>query len=127
MKSINRLYFEEQISISRICLSNDVSTRFFKPTKSLSDNHKRIMNLDLAIKGPDFIWEKILDRSQRKKIRRFERDGFQLREASNKSDFEAFLYSYYDNMKHIEVQRIQLYFLKFYGVFFTLNLSAFNC
>jgi hypothetical protein len=100
-KSLERFCFEEKISFTRQCYLNGESMQFFNSAQSFSDNHRGIMNLNFATTNPDFIWEKMLGRSQRKKIRRFERDGFQLREACAKSDLEEFLGTYYGNMKHI--------------------------
>jgi hypothetical protein len=48
MESIRRFCFEEQISLTRMCLLSDASNKFFKPLNSFSDNHRGIMNLDLA-------------------------------------------------------------------------------
>ena len=105
--SLSLLRFMEEfsrakgISCAKMCFLKDESEQFFKSSRCYVDNNKGIVELDLEAKPSAFIWDKIFRQKHRKKIKRFERDGFQVREASTKSDMKEFLTLYYQNMKYI--------------------------
>lgn len=60
-----------------------------------------VMEVDLKTTSPDFLWNKVYSRTQRKRVRRIERDDFQLQEAKTKSDFLDFYASYVQTMEDI--------------------------
>lgn len=92
---------KEGISFAKLCFLGDESVRFFKTSRCYINDCKGVVELDLKTKPSVFIWEKIFRANLRKKIKRFEHDGFQVREASTRSDLRDFLVLYYQNMRHI--------------------------
>ena len=88
---------EREISCSKICFQNDGLSQFFKSTRSYSDNHKGVMELDLTAKPSDLVWTRILNTSERKRIKRFDKEGVRIWEANTKSDLARFLEVYYSN------------------------------
>lgn len=58
--------------------------------------------IDLKTTPPDAIWNSFTsDSGERKKIRRFEKDGFELTEASSQDDLEIFYQYYKENVNQI--------------------------
>ena len=92
---------EKGISCAKICFLKDGSEQFFKSPRCYVNNNKGVVELDLRANPSAFIWNKILRKRHRRKMKHFDRDGFQVREASTKSDLETFLTLYYRNMRHI--------------------------
>lgn len=92
---------EKSISCAKMCFLKDGSEQFFKSSRCYVDNNTGVVELDLKTKPSDFIWNKIFRAVQRKEIRRFEKDGFQVREAHAKSDLRKFWAVYYSSLKHI--------------------------
>lgn len=101
LRFIEEFSREKGISCAKICFLKDGSEHFFKSSRCYVDNNKGVVELDLEAKPSDFIWNKIFRKQHRKKIRRFERDGFHVTEASTKTDLAKFLTLYHSNMKHI--------------------------
>lgn len=97
---IKNLSRERDISFAEICFLKDGSEKFFKSLPCYTYD-VGIMELDLRTKPSAFIWGKMFRYTTRRNIRLFKRDGFQVREASTKSDLRTFLTLYYQNMKHI--------------------------
>jgi len=93
--------YENGISGAKVCFIENGLGQLFKSERSYVDRGKGIVEIDLERKPPDFIWKKELRKRHRKRIRRFARDGFQIREAKQKLDLRRFLIIYYRNMKHI--------------------------
>jgi len=101
LRFIEEFSSEKDISCAKICFLKGGSEQFFKSPRCYVNNNKGIVELDLAAKPSDFIWNKIFRAAQRKEIRRFKADGFQVREAHVKSDLRKFCTVYYTSMKHI--------------------------
>ena len=61
------------------------------------------MVLDIKKLNPDKIWNEIFNakKGQRRYIKRFENDGFQIRELSSKEDVKVFYEYYLRNIRHI--------------------------
>jgi len=68
------------------------------------------MVLDLKKNPPDAIWNDMLSKDERYKIRIFERDGFQVREIHQLRDIERFYRYYKENMIHIDGEILPLSF-----------------
>ena len=101
LRFIEEFSWEKGISCAKMCFLRGESEQFFKSSRCYVNNNTGVVELDLKAKPSDFIWNKIFRKKHRKKIKRFERDGFQVREASTKSDMKEFLTLYYRNIKHI--------------------------
>ena len=59
------------------------------------------MNLDLAEKPADLIWNSVMKNNQRQRIRLYEKEGFQSKEAESVEDLNIFYEQYYKNMNYI--------------------------
>jgi len=101
LRFIEELSPEKGISCAKMCFLKDGSERFFKSSRCYVNNNKGVVDLDLRANPSAFIWSKIFRKRHRRKIKHFERDGFQVREATTKSDLKTFLTLYYSNMRHI--------------------------
>jgi len=92
------------IAYAKICFLKDGSESFFKSPRCYVNDGKGVVNLDIGKNPPAFIWNSIFRKKHRKKINRFKKDGFQVREASTRSDLKLFFSLYSQNMKHIGAQ-----------------------
>ena len=101
LRFLEEFSLEKGISCAKICFLKDGSEQFFKSSRCYVNNNKGVVELDLEANPSAFIWDRIFRKRQRQKIKYFKRDGFQVREASTKSDLAKFLTLYYNNMKHI--------------------------
>jgi len=90
-----------RVTYAKIRCPNETTMRHFRARGMTVDTSSGSMNLDLEQKPSDFIWSAVLKNTQRKYIRRFERDGFQNIEARSIDDLDAFYRLYYDNVKRI--------------------------
>ena len=101
-------YFKELssdkgITYTKMRLSDPELCEYLKIKASKVYTHSGTMVLDLKEKPMDFIWNKVFTSKGRQRlfIRRFERDGFQIREAGNEADLNKFYTLYYNNITHI--------------------------
>ncbi|MCW4003669.1 MAG: GNAT family N-acetyltransferase [Candidatus Bathyarchaeota archaeon] len=99
---IEELCFEQGISCAEIYFSDEKVARFFKSSPGYVDSSRGVMFLDLKVRSSDIIWKEIFSGKQRYEIKRFERNGFCIREASTKSDLREFYRLYLDNMRHLD-------------------------
>lgn len=124
LRFIEQFSCEKGISCAKMCFLKDGSEQFFKSPRCYIDNNKGVVELDLAAKPSGFIWNKIFRKRQRQKIRYFTRDGFQVREASAKSDLAKFLTLYYSNMKHIGTRpHAPTFFANVWGLLYPENFN----
>jgi hypothetical protein len=65
------------------------------------DTSHGTMNLDLAEKPADLIWNSVLKTKQRQRIRLYEKEGFQSKEAESVEDLNIFYELYHKNMNYI--------------------------
>ena len=70
------------------------------------------MMLNLKQKPPDAIWESILTKDDRYRIRMFERDGFEVRAIEERHDLERFYQYYSATMNHIDGQILPFSFFE---------------
>jgi hypothetical protein len=89
------------------------------------------MILDIKKLNPDKIWNEIFNakKGQRRYIKRFENDGFKIRELDSKKDIKV-LYEYYQrNIKHINgTEYPYSHFMDLYNIYPSKNLhSALLC
>lgn len=117
LKYLKNFGLKENISCAKICFSNDEYNQSFEPHSIFVDDHRGVMEIDLRDRPPDLVWTKMLGQKDRKKIKRFERDGFIIREAQNKSDLTKFFELYSSSMEHI---RAQPFPFKFFEVMWDL-------
>lgn len=103
-----RSYIEEycrkqHISYAKTNFVKDKPECFCDWPRTYARDSQGFVELDLAAKSSTYIWERIFHKNHRKKIKRFERDGFEVREASNRSDLNSFLTLYHKNLQRIGV------------------------
>lgn len=101
LRFIKRFCCDRGIAYSKFCFTGDKLGRFFKFPRGYVDTSTGVMEIDLEATSSEFIWNKVFSQNRRWKIRRFERDGFQVQEARSRSDLRDFYNLYYMNMKHI--------------------------
>jgi hypothetical protein len=99
-RTIDEFCRRNSVSFAQICFTGDGCEKLFKPSPYYVSDGKGVICLDLTVKPSDVVW-KILESKQRQKIRKLEKKGFEVREASSKSDLETFLNLYYQNMQHL--------------------------
>ena len=111
---LKELSSEKGITYARIRFSDAELCEYFKTKTSKVETGSGTMNLDLEEKPADFIWSKVFTKkkNQRWFIRRFERDGFQNREAEGLEDLNKFYILYYNNMNYIGAQPYPFNFFK---------------
>jgi hypothetical protein len=121
---VRKSCYDRSVAIAKFRFSNDKIARYYRKPLNYVDRSDGIMEIDLKATPMHFIWNEVLDRGRRKKIRRFETDGFQVREAYRKSDLASFYVSYLKNMKSIGVQEYPYTF--FQNIWNTLHPNHFN-
>lgn len=84
------------------------------------DDRDGNMIIDLSRNPPDAIWESRAFRDVRKKIRRFEKDGFEVKEIRSEGEIEEYYHYYVENMHHIGGKILPL---SFYTVLLNSSLS----
>jgi len=98
---LKKICSDNGVAYAKLRFLNDQIARFYKSPFGYVDRSIGIMEIDLQTTPPDVIWSKVFSSRQRKKIKRFERDGFQIREICGKSDLASFYNSYFSNMRYI--------------------------
>lgn len=101
LSSLQSFCSNKGIAYAKICLMDDELARSFQSSASFVDSSVGIVEIDLEATPSNFIWNKVFSKNRRQKIKRLERDGFQVQEARTKSDLRDFYYLYYKNMKYI--------------------------
>jgi len=88
---------------AQVRFSDNNISKYFQQDNSSVDTRHGTMVLDLKEKPVDFIWNKIFTnkKGQRKFIRRFDGENFQITESQNKEDIEKFYGLYYNNINYI--------------------------
>jgi len=90
------------ISFAQICFIRDTCEKLFMSPRCYVWDTKGVIHLDLTSKPSDMVWKNLASK-QRQKIRKLEKNGFEIREAASKSDLRAFLSLYYKNMQYLGV------------------------
>lgn len=91
------------IAYTKMRLSDLEACEYLRTNDSNVDDNSGTMILDLDEKPLDIIWEKVFTKKggQRRLIRRFERDGFQIREAKCSEDLNNFYKLYCEHKYHL--------------------------
>jgi len=123
---LGQLASKRGITYARIRFSNSELCEFFKSGSSEVATTTGVMSLDLKEKPANYIWNKVFTArgGQRKYIKRFERDGFQSREAQNVRDLDQFYVLYFDNMNYIGASPYRPDFFK--NIWISLYPENFN-
>lgn len=123
-KFIEEYCFGNGISFAKIRFVGDRLGQFFKLPLSYVDTGSGVMVIDLKAKSSDIIWNEIFSSKQRYEIRRFERGGFNVREASNESDLKDFYNLYLVNMRNISASGYPyIFFRNIWNTLFPENFS----
>jgi hypothetical protein len=101
-RAIGEFCRKNGISFAQMCFIKDGCEGLFKSTPCYVSDGKGIIYLDLTSKPSDFVW-KLLASKQRQKIRKLEKSGFEVREATSKLDLKTFLSLYYQNLQYLGV------------------------
>lgn len=104
--------YENNILLTKMLFVDKEVSRFFKSQNTYVDKSRGVVDIDLQVKPSTFIWNKLFRQTERKRIRRFERDDFQVRETRTRSDLAEFLVTYYKNMEHINAPAFPIEFFK---------------
>lgn len=119
---------EKGISGVKICLTKDRFGSLFGLDKYFVDRGKGVMEIDLERKPSTVIWTRELSKRHRNRIRHFEKDNFQIREAQTRSDLQQFLVVYYENMKNIRASSYPtLFFENIWRFLYPENFSILLC
>jgi len=102
-KILNDYCFKKGISYAKISFTDNEMSRPFKSPLSYVDTSTGIMIIDLKLNPTDAIWKKKFSRKQRYEIKRFERNGFTIREANTKSDLREFYNLYLSNTRYLKI------------------------
>jgi predicted N-acyltransferase len=92
---------KNHIAYAKMLFSNLELARSFKSPLSTVNTGRGVIMIDLQATPADYIWNKLFSKYKRQNVRHIERDGYQVREAQNRSDLVDFYKLYYQNMKHI--------------------------
>jgi hypothetical protein len=102
-RTIDEFCRRNSVSLAEICLECGRSyENFFKSSRSYVTTNKGVVYLDLMSRSSDMVWKSLASK-QRQKIRKLEKNGFTVREASNKTDLKTFLSLYHQNMQYLGV------------------------
>jgi len=93
-----------KLSFNIVHTNNKKCEKIFNNYKNLSYPIEGNMEVNIRENNPDKIWNEIFSRkdNQRKYIKRFDNDGFKLREINTKKDLEIFYNYYKENLKFIK-------------------------
>lgn len=89
------------IIYARFCFTDAELGRFFRSPLGYTETTRGMVEVDLKVAPPAFLWKKIFSTNLRRNIRLVERRGFQAQEARTKSDLRDFYDLYYENMKYL--------------------------
>jgi hypothetical protein len=101
-RAIDEFCHRNRISFAQMCFIRDGCEKLFKSSRCYIDDSKGVVHLDLASIPSDRVWN-VLGSKQRQKIRKLEKNGFEVREAASKEDLKKFLGLYYKNMRYLGV------------------------
>jgi len=121
---MKRICSDKGVAYAKLLFSNEQMARFYKTPLGYVDRSTGIMEIDLQDTSPDFIWSKVFSSRRRKRMKWFERDGFQIREICGKSDLVSFYDLYLSNMRYIGAQEYPYAF--FQNVWRVLYPKNFN-
>lgn len=89
------------VTYAKICFTNNEMGRSFTSKSGCIETNKGVVAIDLKATPSDFIWRSVFSKNRRSKIKRVEREGFQVQEAKTKSDLRDFYNLYHENMTGI--------------------------
>jgi len=125
-KFLEKSSYENNIPLTKMLFVDKEVSPFFKSQNTYVDKSRGVVEIDLEVNPSIFIWNKMLHQAERKRIRRFERDGFQVRETRTRSDFAEFLVTYYKNMEHINEPAFPIDFFKnIWNMLYPENFNGF--
>ena len=84
-----------------------------------------LVDVDLNVTPSDFIWNKLFSENRRRQIRRVEKDGFLVHEATTRSEMNDFYELYRPDMESLGVQALPYEFLETaWDLFYPENLQV---
>ena len=92
---------KNDIAYAKILFLNRELAQWFKSPLGSVNTSKGIVEIDLHATSTDYIWNNLFSKYKRQNVRHIERDGYQVREAQNRSDLVDFYNLYYQNIKHL--------------------------
>jgi len=111
------------VAYLRIRFMNDGLERSFGGPLGYVGKSLGNVEIDLHATPSHFIWNSLFSQNRRRKIRRFEREGYDTRQARTKSDLVDFYTLYCDDMKYIGVRPYPYRFLEnMWALLYPLNL-----
>ncbi|MCW4018314.1 MAG: GNAT family N-acetyltransferase [Candidatus Bathyarchaeota archaeon] len=91
----------EGIAYAKTCLMENDSKRIWQYATKYVDPNVGVVEIDLNECSSAFIWNSVFSARMRRDLRQVEKKGFQVRQATTKSDFNAFYRLYALNMQSI--------------------------
>jgi hypothetical protein len=98
----NEIAKENKLSFILITTFNELTRDYFSKYDPLPFPVGGNMALDLEEFSPDKIWNKIFSQRDRKHVRRFENDGFKIKELNSIDDIKTFYKYYKANLESID-------------------------
>jgi hypothetical protein len=90
------------IDLAKFCILEESGlSGFCKLPSAYVERTRGVMEIDLKTTSSDFLWNEFYSGRDRKRLRRFERVGFQIQEAQTKSDLLEFYNLYTKSMRDI--------------------------
>lgn len=90
------------IEYAKFCfLEESGLSKFCRLPSAYVERTRGVMEIDLKTTSSDFLWNEFYSGRDRKRLRHFERAGFQIQEAQTKSDLLEFYNLYVQDMKDI--------------------------
>lgn len=120
---LQRFFSDMGVAYLSVNTMNDTIERSFSSSLGYVDTTLGIVEIDLEATPSRFIWEEIFSRNRRKKVLRFEREGYVARQAKTKSDLGNFYKLYCEDMKYIGARSFSYEFLEnMWSLLYPLNL-----
>jgi hypothetical protein len=100
------------IAYAKICFSDCELAQSFKSRLGRVNTGLGVFEIDLRTTPTEYIWKRVFSKNRRSKMRHLERDGYQAREARNRSDLMDFYELYCQNMRYISVSPYSYEFME---------------
>lgn len=111
------------VAYLKISFMNEELQRSFGWPLRYTTRGRGTVEIDLEATPSDFIWSSLFSKNRRWKMKRFEREGYEARQARGNSDLRDFYAVYHDNMKYIGARPYPYHFLEnMWSLLYPLNL-----
>jgi len=109
---LQRFCSSSGVAYLKISFMNEKLERSFGWPSSYTSDSVGAVEIDLEATPSNYIWNKLFSRNRRKKIMRYEREGYRAQEARTRSDLREFYVLYCDTMKNVGARPYPYQFLE---------------